>query len=346
MADVLFEEVGPNGNVQAVVESDEQVCFFYLCGAPETNFGMKSVWVRNHTQAPDSLNAKSMKAGCPPQNPAPFCCHPDGLSPLSEEELHVVWLPEGNGAALLEGEEILAIIPPWSGANGFHGYARDGIGEGPVAWELTSDNLLLERFNDAQAYWAKWDAENLWPAIQSELLTHIESAIGPHSNYYAIDGGDWPPKALLRIPWQDRIVLITMGVSTRPQPNVEMHTEQPELLRRIELGAVLPEHWPDEAIEKFAGYLSGQSNLPWRVYTWLGPGHTIPCDSWHNSAFTFAMMSREHAGVPRVSLGSQFDDPVNVLWFVPISEAERQQAIESGSDHLARTLPAERLEEA
>jgi hypothetical protein len=346
MAELLLDEIGPNGNIQAVVESDEQVCYFYLCGAPDINFGMRSVWVRNHTRAPDRLNAEAMRAGVPPQMPASFCCHPDGLAPLSGQDLRVVWLPEGNGAALFEGDEILAIIPPWSGTDGFHGYAREGSGEGPVAWELDPENLLLPRFDDAQSYWGKWDAENLWPSIQAELLTHVEKTFGPHTNYYAIDGGEWPPKALVRIPWQDRVVLITIGVSTRPQPNVEMHTEQPELLRRVELGSVLPKSWPYDAIDGFASYLSGQSNLPWHSYTWLGPGHTIPCDSWQNSAFNFALLLREHAGAPRLTLGSQFNDPVNVLWFVPISETERQQAIESSSDHVATILPAQRWEEA
>jgi Suppressor of fused protein (SUFU) len=39
-------------------------------------------------------------------------------------------------------------------------------------------------------------------------------------------------------------------------------------------------------------------------------------------------------------------DPVNVLWFVPISEAERQMAIDQGSEHLASRLPADRWKQA
>ena len=346
MAEVIFEEIGPNGNIQAVVESDDEVTYFYLFGAPEIDFGMRSVWVRNHIDAPAKLNVAAMKEGCPPANPASFCCYAEGRPPLDEENLRVIWLPEGNGAALLDGEEVLAIIPPWSGTDGFHGFSREAVGEGPVSWELDSDNVFFQRLKDAEAFWAKWDAENLWPSIQTELMAPIESAFGPHSNYYAIDGGDWPPKALLRIPWQDRIVLITIGVSIRPQPNVEMHTEQPELYRRVELGAVLPSHWPDESVDQFASYLSGQSSFPWHGYAWLGHGHTVPCDVWHNSSYTFALLSCEHAVAPRLSLDSQFGDEVRVLWFIPISEAERQTAIEQGSDHLATSLPQLRWEDA
>jgi hypothetical protein len=42
-----------------------------------------------------------------------------------------------------------------------------------------------------------------------------------------------------------------------------MATETPEQLRRIELGAVLPASWSEEAVQGFASYISGQSNLPW-----------------------------------------------------------------------------------
>lgn len=132
----------------------------------------------------------------------------------------------------------------------------------------------------------------------------------------------------------------------RPQPNVEISTEQPELQRRIELGAVVPARWPDEVVKRFASYLSAQSNLPWTNYTWLGTGHTIPCDSWLNPEFTFALLQSEHSAVPTPGLDPQLEDPVSILWFVPISATERQKAIDRGSSHLKRTLPANRWKHA
>jgi hypothetical protein len=226
------------------------------------------------------------------------------------------------------------------------GYARDSAGQGPLAWELTADNVLIDRFEGACEYWNAWNDENLWPTIQSSLLSQIEEQTGQHSNYYAIDGGHWPPKALVRIPCRESTVLITIGVCTRPQPTVEMHSEEPELLRRIELAAVLPKRWPDAAVMKFAGYLSGQTNLPWNTYSWLGPEHTVPCDAWQNAGFDFAVLLREHARAPRLSLKPQFGDPVNVLWFVPITAAERQIAIDRGTKELVETLPPDRWSDA
>jgi hypothetical protein len=346
MAEVLFEEVGPNGNIQAVVEADEDVCFFYLFGAEDTGFGMRSVWVRNHAQAPDILDVARMRAGLPPSNPKAHCRHPQGLPLPSKEQLRVVWLPEGNGAALYEGGELLAIIPPWSGMNGFNGYARDSVGEGPVAWEIGPQNVLVGRFRQAESYWRQWEDGNPWPALQDALLSAIEKTLGRHTNYYAIDGGQWPPKAIVRIPRPDSIVLLTIGVCVRPQPEVEAATEHPELLRRIELGVVLPARWPDDAVKRFASYMSAQSGLPWSKYTWLGPGHTIPCDSWQNRSFAFASLQPNHPAAPTPTLEPHFGDPVNILWFVPISPAERQTAIDHGSERLTQALPQDRWEQA
>ena len=124
-------------------------------------------------------------------------------------------------------------FPPWSGTNEFRGYARDNIGKGPVAWELSPNNVLFERFKQAESYWRKWNDEEFWPSIQSSQISQLEKVFGRHAKYYAIDGGRWPPKAMVRFAWRDRTVLVTVGVALRPQPNVEMTTEAPEQLRRM-----------------------------------------------------------------------------------------------------------------
>jgi hypothetical protein len=40
----------------------------------------------------------------------------------------------------------------------------------------------------------------------------------------------------------------------------------------------------------------------------------------------------EHSGASQIALETFLGDPVNVLWFVPISEEERQVAINQGSE--------------
>lgn len=342
MADILVDQDNPYGNIKAVVEVSGGACYLYLVGAPETGFGTRSVWVRNLAAAPEALDVEGMRRGEAPLNPRAHTRDPRGARAPRASDLRVVWLPEGNGAALYERESPIAIIPPWSGIDGFHGYASACVGDGPVAWEMPRDQALLERFRDAERYWAAWDDEELWGRASDELIERIESALGPHSNYYAIDGGEWPPKALLRIPHRDAIVLVTVGVSLLPQPNVELSTDDWRAFRRIELGAVLPRRWPDDAIKRFGAYLSAQSRLPWRSYTWLGPTHTIPCDAWHDPRFTAALLLRDHPAAPRFQPGEQFGDPVRVVWFLAITEAERRLAMEQGSAALERQIPPDR----
>jgi len=69
MAETLLEEVNRNGNIQAVVESDDDACYFYLFAAPHTQLGMKSVWVRNHTRAPVALEVERLRSGTPSRKP-------------------------------------------------------------------------------------------------------------------------------------------------------------------------------------------------------------------------------------------------------------------------------------
>jgi hypothetical protein len=346
MTTTLLEEVNPHGNIQAVVEHDESVCFLYLYPAPETGLGMRSVWVRNLAEAPEALDVAAMQAGRAPRNPRQHCRTPSaGTAPVAEA-LRVVWLPEGNGVALYERDEILAIIPPWSGVDGFHGYARDAVGDGSLAWELTRDNALHERFAQAEQYWRKWERDTMWSPVQGALMSRYEQAFGAHRNYYAIDGGGWPPRALVRTPWRDAVLLTTVGVSLLPHPNVEMATKDPRPLRRIELGACLPAAWPDELVKQFASYLSGQARLPWAKYTWLGAGHTIPCDSWRNRDFVAALLADRHPAAPTCQLEPFCDDPVTLLWFLPISPSELDRARAQGSAAVLNALPPDRWKES
>lgn len=342
MANVLLEETSPFGNLQAFVEADSRTVYFYLWGGSESEFGTRSVWVRNLSAAPSGLDVAAMREGNPPLNPAAHCRETAaGLLP-DQDRLRVVWLPEGNGTALLEGDELLAIIPPWSGEDGFHGYAAGARGEGPLAWGLENDNAMVGRVKAAQAYWSRWDDPSFWPQSQQAMMDCFEKALGEATNYYAIDNNQWPPKALLRFISPERTVLSTLGLSLLAQPNVERATADPAGLRRIELGAVLPSHWSDAAVMKMAAYLSGQSALPWRRFTWLGPGHTIPCDAWDSDAFDHALLSTTHQSTVDCRLPHQFGDPVSILWLIPITAQEREQAITSGSEALWSKLPTER----
>jgi hypothetical protein len=345
-ARILLEAISPNGNIQAVVEDNGKTVYFYLSGAPDTGFGARACWVRNLRKAPREFDAKDMKRGNPPMLPRDHCSHSQGATPLTPEELDIVWFEEGDSAALLSGSEVLSVIPSWSGSGGFHGYARDCIGQSPVCWELSTshENALFERIAQAQEFWDSWATEkDPWPSIQSSMCAAIESQIGAYSRYYAIDAGHWPPKAMLRIDLPEAVVLVTIGVSIRPQPGVEMHTDKPEKLRRIELGMCLSNRFSDADIEAIAQYMSGQASLPWDQYTWLAEYHTITSDAippTKHENYPAVLLLSHPQGSPSVQLPEYRGDPVNLLWMVPITDKERQFAVENGGEELEARLAA------
>jgi hypothetical protein len=164
------------------------------------------------------------------------------------------------------------------------------------------------------------------------------------AKYYAIDGGKWPPKAALRFDLSDRRVMVTVGVSVRPMPMVEMSVKEPAGLRRVELAAAFPPTAPDAEVLDFGRYLSGQSGYPWERNTWLGHGHTMPCDSTPRSLgggrFPAVLWVTRFPGVPELDLPAAFGDPVNVLWAVPVAESEREYAEANGSEALIERLVA------
>src|SRR5262245_41805915 len=140
---VILERTGPNGNVQAIVESDGHAVYFYLffpdLSEPETK--VRTCWVRNLKPAPVDEQIQAMKSGHAPMLPATFCRHPGGDQPLQSESLDIVWFEEGNGAALLESGKLLSVIPPWSGQKGFSGYARDCVAEHHLCWPMPTNDV-------------------------------------------------------------------------------------------------------------------------------------------------------------------------------------------------------------
>jgi hypothetical protein len=263
-----------------------------------------------------------------------------GAAPLNPQDLRIVWFEEGEGAALLEHGEPVAVIPPWSGIDGFNGYARDCVSENPLCWPLTLDNVVLRRIARAEEFWASWDQpQNPWNEIQRTQFEAYTAALGQYEKYYAIDGGNWPSKALIRTPTSGGFTLTTIGVALRPQPAVEFTTDNPAPLRRFELGIGLSNAFA-HFLEPVARYLSAQSNLPWAVYSWLGPGHTIPCDAFAGTNLTAILLQYHPLGSPPVSLPPFRNDPVNLLWAVPITRSEQEFAVAQGKDKLVVRLNA------
>ena len=341
----LLESQCPNGNVNALVEVDGDAVYFYLHfpEAHDEQESVKACWVRNLKAGPERFSKESMTRGEAPLLPKPHCSHPRGGAPPKAKDLEIVWFEEGNGAALLERGDILAVIPPWSGIDGFAGYARDCTSENTLCWPLPDTDVLRARIENARAYWSLWDDEEFWPNYRDRLVKAYEAACrASNPRYFAIDGGNWPPKAMVLFSLPEQWVLMTLGVSLRPQPNVEMAAEDAGPLRRIELATALDRACPEKEVLAFGSYISGQSGYPWSAYTWLGDGHTMPCDavppSLGGKRFPAVLFAKDIPDVPQPHIPSFRGDPINLLWMLPITGKERAWAAENSSAKLRKKL--------
>lgn len=340
--EIILEQASPDGNILAVVEQSETCCHFYLAGTKGSPFGAKSCWVRNFSPAPEQLETAKMQNGEAPMLPRPFCKHPGGAPRFQQGDLSIIWAEECDAAALTQNGEILSIIPGWSGYKGFHGYARDCTGESPICWSLGTpgENAQFAKYEKAAAYWASWSEEpGPWNQLQESFMNALEKQFGAHSNYYVIDGGNWPPKALIRIPTNCGTLLATIGISIRPQPMVDQYYDDPAPHRRFEFAMELDGTLPDSAVKEIASYISGQSTLPWTNHTFLGHGHAIPSDvvaKISGGNFSSVLLLKNPPCSPQTELPDFLGDPVNLLWMIPISEKERSHAQANGSAALGR----------
>lgn len=345
MKNILLEEFSPICRVQAFVEEDEHGVYFYLWDHPGTVYArIRSCWVRNYGTAPADLDLSAMEDGSAPMLPRDCCAHPNGAERLDPDRLSIVWLEEGDAAALLYENEVLSVIPGWAGPSedGSHypAYARDCVAESSLCFPLGTPetNALYARIESAQQFWSSWDAHP-WPDLQQRYLDAITSSLGPVKTYYGIDGGQWPPKALVTVEKGDVTYAVTLGVSILPQPKVEQYTEKPELLRRFELAFAFETSSLARHEKEILSYISGQTSLPWSYLTFLAHGHTLPCREIGQADDRFAsVLLAKPENAPAIAFHDKSGDPVQLLWMIPLTDAELGFAKEHGSASLLERI--------
>ena len=168
---VLLFQTSPYVTLDAIVQHDNQAVYFYLNQPVATSvtqsptFGTRACWVRNLDLGPLVVNETQMRQGISPMLPRNLCIHREGQTLPKSEDLRVVWFEEGNGAALIEslpGKDpvILAVIPPWSGLEGFHGYAHECAVESPLCWPMPDNPKLRQRIENAEQFWLAWKQQS------------------------------------------------------------------------------------------------------------------------------------------------------------------------------------------
>ena len=337
--EILLEARSPSCPITAIVEQDARVAYFYLWGPENSNFGVRSCWIRNLIQAPERVEKGQMEKGFPPMLVKEYCRFPEGQERLNKRDLTIIWLEEGDGAALLLKDEIISIIPSWSGMGGFFGYARDCKDQGDFAWEISEDNVMIERIHESKKFYDSWTHElNPFNIQQPVILAVYEEMFGKGDKYYAIDGNEWPPKGLFRRKGESKTVFATVGLSLLPMPVVEMHTENRFDMNRIELGIMVDSTFSENDIQQIAEWISGQAGIPWNNITFLGEGHTINFKPFNSKKFNSVVLTNRLDVLPKPQLDNYRNSRINFLWMVPVSEKERNEIIKNGSDEILTKL--------
>lgn len=336
---MLLESQSPSCPIQAFVEESDTCCYFYLWFYPgKQNSYMRSCWICNIGKAPEKLDTDAMKNGMAPAMPEEYVKHnPDGIR-LNREQLSIVWFEEGDGAALLEGDALLCVIPGWSGYKDFHGYSKYALGTAPYAWELTqAEKVLGARVAKSREFWNHFEGE-YWGAVQELHMNALELFYETQEKYFAIDGGKFPPKALISGIRNGVHYGITAGVSLLPMPQVEQYfPEETSDFRRIELGFATTEAQKDVCMKMYS-YLSAISNIPWQEISFLGHGHTIPCDTIEGFYAVWLLNSRLLPQIDVPGYPEFMGDKINLLWVVPLKEEEFGKIKEIGTEEALKRL--------
>ena len=324
---LLFES-SPTGAIDAIVQSDERTVYFYLNGSRP--FGTRACWVRNLVPGPLVADANDMAEGRPPLLPRTAEKPNAPRAVPVPDDLSIVWFEECNGAALLERGDVLAVIPPWSGEEGFWGYARDAAIESPLASPLPDHPDLIKRIVRAAEFWAGFEQSqgNPFERLQKSHLDALTRQFGGADatvRYFAIDGGKFPPCGLVVFMGPQSIVTVTIGMSLLPQPNVELVDPKPWLRRRVELGIQLPAGTNEDLLQKIWRNMAGLSRYPWRRQSWFGDGHTVEFSALKDIYGDQTTMIRLSGNLPEHASAIKFSrfrgDPVNLLWMIPTSSA-------------------------
>ncbi len=343
----LIHSCSPCCPIEAFAEQNDQACYFYLWQNPGTpEAAMSACFVCNTADQSHQIPLEEWKQdpSGPPMIPYDQVTHsPDGLT-LDEEKLEIIWTMEGSGAGLLYEGQLIAFIPEWAAHESFPGYSRYIKGETSFGWEMTQARKHLEEVIQAgREFWGNMEG-NYWPDFQKGQLDSLEAFMGKLDQYYAIDGGEFPPRALATGQKDGMRYGITLGMSLLRQPMVEsFYQERTPDFSRVELGFACAKEREAEFMPTLH-VLAGIACLPWQKITSLGHGHTVKLDTIEGFAAAWLLNANLLAPGASPEYQKAFGERVNLLWMVPITQEEYDFLLEYDMEKLFNLrLPMEMI---
>jgi|GEM_PF-3336915 len=322
----------------AVLEYSNDTVYLYSYPHDE-NLDMKSLWVANTKKRLFSKGSikSDMDDGNPPYMPKEYC---NGNAYIKDfkvkENWDLQWGLDQNSIAVLYKGNIVAIMPEWSGVNGFWGYSIGTLKETPIAWPLVSVNEQINRFNKEKVFLDSW-SETKWISFQENLLSKYDNYLSGQSRYFAADSGKWPPLGIHYCKASGSELIATVGMSILPMPLLGMHQENTADYRNIELAIIC--HNVEQAMP-LASYLSGQATYPWHFGSHFAHGHTIPCAELAEagSKMSFMLIAENTSFLPNIEIKPFDGTKVRLLYMIPIHESEKRYAEANSSSDLLKKL--------
>jgi len=344
----LLSSESPYGSRRLVVEYDSWTTAAYMYDAAEP---IAATWIANHRRAPADIDLAMLDAGHAPEMPDGYTKHPEGRPPLDPRSLSALWFEEGDGVAVMENGDLLAVLPGWADmTKGMPGYSRDVIGQTPFGWSLDEAmEGLGRRVAEAGDFW-QWRLDpDSWGQFRQGMLGHLLDRLGPGARYWDVSEGKQPVVGVSERPPADRrpyTVLTTVGMSCQRMPVIEQTERGAAGRAKIELAVATT--LPGNQVGRIFRWLA---QYPWREVSWFGTLQTL---AWYAGPASFPLGGGNEAVLlldkPGLLLGPEIPDlsgftvagePVTWLWLIPITNRERLFAESRGASSLVNQVAAQ-----
>jgi len=326
-------------DIEAYVDKSDTCYYFYLCSNPlSLQAKIKCCWVCNRKPAPEKVNFDQLRNGESPMMPAEYVAHdPEGIE-LDESSLNIVWFEDGDSAALLSGNDVLCIIPGWSGMRSFHGYSKYASGAGPFAWEISGAlEKLSVRIEYSKRLWNYFGAKEHSDAWMLTQQARTIPFVGTHEGDFPISKGKFPPKVITTGERNDVVYGVTAGVSIISMPTVDFRVDgDPKDYKRMELGFAASTKFRHLCQPMYKN-LTFYSELPWQQITFIAHGNTIPVENIEGYAGVMFINARNVSDMERPQY-RDFPDgsAVNMFWTVLLTKEEYDYTIENSPEDLLK----------
>ena len=261
--------------------------------------------------------------------PAKFC-NDSTPSELNPSELEVVFLEEGDSAALFYQNKIIAAIPAWGiTSDGTLGYSAELSSQFMDTKPLSEmPKELLDRILAARKFWENWQLPGTEVQYFETYYSALQNTFGEHAYHAPIETEKWPPKIVYIFEKPEATIFATVGTSILAQPCLEPYNATSQALRRFEVAMALsPEIMNEVPLEYIVSLLRDIAFAPWLQMMWFGANQALlyPLKLPENQSgkpYVALLFTKAELGAPKPKFPAYRGDEINFLWAIPITESE------------------------